>query len=512
MTWGALFVFALELPVVLLGLMVIGNGRLGKVVRLVLALVLTTLVVWKVADAVMFTALSRGFNPITDLSLITAFLNLLSGTFGVAATVLAGFVAVIVIVLVAVLLWMAGGVWGRMGVTRRGKGLIGFGLILFSGIAIAEIGHTMGRWMLPFDPVGSAFTARLAVERVELTQTTLTHLRDFRAAAATDIYADQDGLLDLIDRDVLIIYVESYGRTSFDTPLFAETHLGTLRAAQADLYAANLSVASTFITSPTRGGQSWLAHSTFANGLWIKDQPSYGAALASNRQSLFHIAQDAGFHTAAVMPQITLAWPESTTMGFDTILAAADLGYEGIPFNWVTMPDQFTFSAMDRLLPIGETTPRFVQIALGSSHAPWVPVPQLLAWEDVGNGEIYDPIVRASDTPEVVWQDYDRVRNQYMLAVDYALQTVFSYILLHAEQAPLIIVIGDHQAAGFVALDERRDVPVHVIGPQHLVDLIANEDFHAGLIPPDNTQLRRMDVMRDLFVRAYSSAHRVADQ
>ena len=67
------------------------------------------------------------------------------------------------------------------------------------------------------------------------------------------------------------------------------------------------------------------------------------------------------------------------------------------------------------------------------------------------------------------------------------------------------MVVGDHQAAGFVALDERPDVPLHVIGPSHLVDLLADSDFHAGLIPPSETNVRAMDGMRDLFLEAYSS-------
>jgi hypothetical protein len=61
------------------------------------------------------------------------------------------------------------------------------------------------------------------------------------------------------------------------------------------------------------------------------------------------LAQGAGFRTAAVMPQITLPWPEAALMGFDTVLAAADLGYRGLPFNWVTMPDQFTLAAFERM-------------------------------------------------------------------------------------------------------------------------------------------------------------------
>jgi hypothetical protein len=53
------------------------------------------------------------------------------------------------------------------------------------------------------------------------------------------------------------------------------------------------------------------------------------------------------------------------------------------------------------------------------------------------------------------------------------LRVVFDYAARHAADPPLIFVVGDHQAAGFVALDERPDVPVHVIGPEALVDAVA---------------------------------------
>jgi hypothetical protein len=145
-------------------------------------------------------------------------------------------------------------------------------------------------------------------------------------------------------------------------------------------------------------------------------------SLASGRQTLFHIAADAGFHTAAVMPQITLDWPEATLMGFETVLAAADLGYAGLPFNWVTMPDQFTFAALDRLLRDGgDKRPLFAQVATGSSHAPWVPVPEIVDWDAIGDGRIFNEMAAAGDPPDVVWRDRDRVRDQYRQAIDYAL-------------------------------------------------------------------------------------------
>ncbi len=511
MTWEALLVLPLELPAVLLGLMVVGNGRLSTLIRIALVAVLTLIVVLKTADYVMFTSLNRGFNPVADLPLVASLVHLTAGSMGLALASLAVIGSLVATVIVAAALWWASGVWTTISAKRAPLRLAAIGTVLFTGIAIAEVGHAMRYWTLPIQPPGAAFTARVGVERVQMVQTTLAELRAFRLAAANDPYADIDTLLDHIDRDVIILFVESYGRTSFDTPFYADLHRETLNTAQDDLEALGLSMASSFLTSPTQGGQSWLAHATFANGLWIDSQASYGAALASGRETLFHIAARSGFQTAAVMPQITLDWPESQFMGFDTVLAASDLGYRGERFNWVTMPDQFTLTALDRRLRDGRSDDErlFVQVALGSSHAPWVPVPDLVDWDAVGDGRIFNAMAASGDSPDVVWRDRDRVRAQYRLSIDYALQTVFSYTALHADESALMIVVGDHQAASFVALDERADVPIHIIGPQHLVDRMIDVGFSPGLIPTPQAPVLSMDHMRHLLLEAFSSGQTV---
>lgn len=199
-------------------------------------------------------------------------------------------------------------------------------------------------------------------------------------------------------------------------------------------------------------------------------------------------------------------------MGFETVLAAKDLGYAGKPFNWVTMPDQFTLAALDRLLRSGEADrPIFAQVALVSSHAPWVPVPKLLPWEDLGDGRIFDAVASSGDPPDVVWRDRDRVREQYRLAVDYALQTIFDYAALHAVDPPLLLVIGDHQAAGFVALDERPDVPVHLVGPPALVARTAAWGWTEGLVPGTSSVPQPMDEMRDLIIRTFTTRIQAGD-
>jgi hypothetical protein len=508
MDWGALAVFPLELPAIALALVALGRGPWGLALRAALVATLMLIALLKATDFAMFTALSRGFNPVADLALIEAGLRLLTGAIGPALALLAILGAVVALALVVWAAWWATGVWAALAPGRlRLRGSAAIGALAASAVATAEIGAAMGRWDPPVTPPGVAFTARVGVERIETARATLADLARFRAAAAQDPFASTDGLLDLIDRDVLIVFVESYGRASLDTPLYADLHRRTLEEGAARLSGRGLAMASGLLASPTRGGQSWLAHATVANGLWIDGQTRYGAALASGRRTLFHLAQRSGFRTAAVMPQITLDWPESEMMGFDDILGARDLGYRGLPFNWVTMPDQFTFAALDRLLRDGpRQEPLFVQVATGSSHAPWVPVPALIPWEKIGDGRVYDAVANSGDPPDVVWRDRDRVRAQYRLAVDYALGAVLAYAEKHADDPPLMIVMGDHQAAGFVSLDERPDVPIHVIGPAHLVARTGAWGLTPGMIPSGDAPALPMDRLRDLILGTFSSA------
>ncbi len=504
-TWQALLLFPLELPVILLAL-IAAQGRLVAALRIVLTVTLTVLAVLKTADFAMFTALARGFNPVADLVLIDAGLRLLSGAIGILPAILAGLGAILAAFFIGWAVWWATGVWAVLSLPRWAARGAGVGAAVFAILAVAEIGLALGRWSLPFAPPGAAFTARLGYERTVLVRDTIVDLRAFRIAALEDPYAGRAGLLDWIDSDVLLVVVESYGRTSLDTPLYADLHRETLRQSEAELRSLGYAMASGVLAAPTRGGQSWLSHATFANGLWVSDQTRYGAMLASGRETLFHIAARSGFRTAAVMPQITLDWPESDVMGFDAVLAAKDLGYEGAPFNWVTMPDQFTFAALDRLvLGSAPRAPVFAQLALGSSHAPWTPVPELVEWDRIGAGQIFNEMAAAGDPPEVVWRDRERVREQYRKAIDYALETVFSYAALHAEDPPLMIILGDHQAADFVALDGRAEVPIHIVGPPDLVARVARWGWQDGLIPHPDTPVIGMDRMRDMLIETFST-------
>lgn len=505
MTWQALALFAHELPVILLAMLALPTA-VSRWLRGVLVLVLTTIAVLKIADYASFVAFNRRFNPVVDLNLVVSSWDLLSGTLGRGAAGAIVVLALCAIVALAWGIWWATGVWARERLPRGWRIGAGAAAVAMTVVAVADMGRVIGWWDMQRNVPGTAFTARVGVEKATSWRRSLADLRAFRTAAESDPWLASPPRLDRTGTgDIILIFMESYGRASMDNPLYAPTHVATLRAAEAAIARTGAEMRSGWLRAPMTGGQSWLAHGSVGAGLWISDQVRYRSFLQSGRRTLFHKAQDAGFTTAAVMPAVIKDWPEAAVMGFDIVLPAADLGYRGLPFNWVTMPDQFTLAALDRLVREPVEGRVFAQVVLISGHAPWVPVPTMIGWEEIGDGTVFNSMAQAGDPPDVVWRDRDRVREQYRLAIDYSLQAVTDYVARQGTDMPLFIILGDHQAAGFVAQSDSFDVPFHIIGPPDVIAAIDDWGLAPGLIPDPAFPAWPMDAFRDRFLAAFSS-------
>ena len=461
--------------------------------RLAATAALAALLGLALLDLATRAALGRAFNPALDLPLVADAWRLASGALGAPLALAAATALVAGLAAAVAALWWATGAVAR---TRPARALPA--LALLAGVALAA------------GPSGAVSAARLGWEHLRDGWRARGDLARFRADAATDRRAEAVAaaiLPALQGHDVLVVFVESYGRSALENPLYAPQVTATLAAAEPRLAAAGLAARSAWLTSPVSGGQSWLAHATLLAGLEVGTQGRYRALLASPRRTLLHLARRAGWRTAAVMPAITLPWPEAAWFGYDTVLAAADLGYAGRPFNWVTMPDQFTLAAIERrLLAPAPRPPVFAAVALISSHAPWTPIPPLLPWDAIGDGAAFDRYAAAGDAPEVVWRDPDRVRTQYRAAIRYALDAVLAFAARRGGAAPVLIVLGDHQPAAFVAGDApNRDVPVHVIAPPALLAPLARRGWTAGLVPGRAAPVVPMQDVRDLLLDAFGA-------
>jgi hypothetical protein len=509
MNLAALKMVPLELPVILLLLLIVpAQSVFGKLIRVLLVALIMTVSVVKIADYATRLSFDRDFNLIVDWNLVAAGWHTLAETIGYVLALLSSIAMLVAFSVVGWLLWQATGVWLNMRLNPSFKVVAVLALVGSTAIAAAQAGHHAGQWQLAYTPIGDTFMTRTTMRYVDESVSTVKGLRQFKRVAMQTSPVPSIGLLARLKGfDVLILFVESYGRSSFTNPDYVATHVPTLLASQARLAEKGLAMRSGWLTAAMVGGQSWLSHSTLASGLWISDQGRYRALLQSARPTLFHDAQIAGFRTVAIMPALRLPWPEGDYFGFDAIYQSDQLGYEGKPFNWITMPDQFALTALDRLERDHVTRQNlFAQVALISSHAPFTPVPVLLPWESVGDGKVFNAMAEQGDSPEVVWRDSNRVREQFKLAINYSLETVFDYVAHHADRPTLTIVLGDHEPARFISGVEGQDVAIHVIGSPELLAHLKSWHFTEGLIPAPDLPAWRMDTFRDRFVQTFSDA------
>jgi hypothetical protein len=307
---------------------------------------------------------------------------------------------------------------------------------------------------------------------------------------------------------VILVFIESYGRSAIEDPRYGWLIKPRLDSVERQLQSAGFVSASGWTRSPTVGGLSWLAHGTLLSGLWVDSQARYDLLMNSDRESLNRLFREAGWRTTAIMPAITMDWPESAYFGYDQILAAKDLGYRGKPFNWVTMPDQYTLSAFERLArepARKDGKPVMAEIALISSHAPWTPVPKLIDWDAVGDGTAFNDQAESGDPPRVVWANQERVRRQYIETIDYTLETLGDYVTRFGRDA-VFIVLGDHQPAAIVTgPDASRSVPIHIVSRDRvLVERFVAEGFDVGMTPDTEAPEPSMDSMRKHLISHFS--------
>ncbi|MBF9036217.1 sulfatase [Rhodobacterales bacterium HKCCE2091] len=501
-TWQALTMKPLELPVLLFGALAL--GRWITVPAAVVATVLILLSTLKFADLAAYEAFGRSFDPVVDMNLVPAGFRLLSGSIGVPATAAAAAFVVIALVLLGWLVFAGLRSWGRAGARLPSGGRYAAATLsaAFVALSAADVRAALQEGV-QWNPPGTAFSARTAILEGRGILRSQAALEEFHAAAEADPWQEREGGFARLDgRDIVIVFIESYGRAAYDNPLYAPRHGETVQQGEIALARTGLAARSGWLTSPVIGGRSWLAHGTLASGLELGDQRRYGAMLTSPRRTLFDIANDAGYHTLAVAPAIVLPWPEGPQFGFREILDADDLGYAGLPFNWVTMPDQYTLAAFERLAP--RDAPLLAEIALISSHAPWTPVAEMVPWDDVGDGSIFDEMATAGPTPREVWSDRDSIRDHYGRSLDYSLQAVLSWAALSRESAPLIVVLGDHQAAATISQDGGMDVPVHLIGPPEVLAFFDGWNWSEGLTPAGELPVWPMSAFRDRFLAATS--------
>ena len=482
----------LELPVAVFLLAVL-QGWPRRLVRVAVILLLALILIFKLANMAVFFGFDRPFNPMVDLLMAPVALDTLAKSRGLWAEglVLAG-IALVIVLLIGVLTWATGVIV---------KSAEGGARTPIAVLALAALGFF-------FTPYGTFAASAFVRDETVFVARSAADAPKFRVQLQQDPFSGlpvENRLAGLKGKDVLLVFVESYGRSALDRSPLAGRIKDTLQHFDAALREKGFSARSAWVKSPTFGGESYLAHSTLVSGLWIENQQRYTQLLGSSTGTLIRDFGDAGWRTVTVMPEITMPWPEADFFHFSKIYAAPDLGYKGEPFEYITMPDQFTLSAFQaRELAAVDRPPVMAEIALVTSHLPWAPIPKLVPWDEVGDGTIFTT-ARTLVGKEEIW-DAKKFPEHYALTIDYALQTLMSFVTTYADDNTVLIILGDHQPISLVAGEgTSHEVPIHMIAKDPAV-LAAIDDgaWTAGMLPNTSSPSWPMAALRGHILEGFT--------
>ncbi|HKS98678.1 MAG TPA: sulfatase [Rugosimonospora sp.] len=449
------------------------------------------LTILKFFDMGFYFSLDRTFDPVPDWPLLGDAVNFVQRSLGKAAAVGAVVLAIVLIVAVMVLMTLSVRRLSRI-VVRHRTAAIRFAAVCTAAWVACTLG---GVQIMPKVRVASRSAAGLGVYRAVGVVQGLLDSKTFLAQIASDPYRDTPAnqlLTALRGKDVMITFVESYGRTALQDPGVN----AVLDAGNARLAADGFASRSAFFTSPTFGGGSWLAHSTLQTGLWIDGQQRYTRLLTSARFTLSGAFQRAGWRTVDVIPADNKDWPGGKFYHFNQMYPAGDLGYKGPLFNFGSPPDQYTLSMFQHTERAPGHQPVMAELDLLSSHAPWTPLPHITDWNAIGDGSVYKTMPA---------DRLGRARPAYLQSIRYSLSAVISYLETYGDPNLVFIFLGDHQPAPLVSGDGApHEGPVTIITrDKALLDRIDSWGWQSGIKPGPQAPLWRMDTFRDKFLAAF---------
>ncbi|WP_155058389.1 alkaline phosphatase family protein [Streptomyces blattellae] len=451
--------------------------------------------------------LGRGFNLVLDWELLDDAQSYLADSMGAAIARAAAVGAVLLVVLLLVVMALAtvrlSDLLARnAAAAKRGTLIAGTVWITCSALGIQFMGM----------PVASDRAVNALTTQAQRVQDTLRDEAAFAEEAKEDRFGNTPGdqlVPDLRGKDVVFAFIESYGRSAIEDPIMSPGVTETLQTRNEALTKAGYQAQSGWLTSATYGGSSWLGHSTFMSGLWVDNQQRYRTVMSSDHLSLTKAFEKTGaWDTVGIMPGIQKAWPEQEYYGLDEVYDSSELGYQGPKFSWSTMPDQYALEAFERQVHGKERDkPLMSEVILTSSHQPWAPIPEMVDWDELGNGSIFNGIEKAGNDASDIVADSTRSREEYGKSIEYSVTALTEWLERYGTDDTVLVFLGDHQPISRVSGDNAsRDVPVSIVAKDpKVLDNVSSWNWTDGLQPGADTPVWKMDTFRDRFLTAYGS-------
>jgi hypothetical protein len=306
--------------------------------------------------------------------------------------------------------------------------------------------------------------------------------------------------------EVKVLFLESYGATTYDRPEIAK-EIGQARARLEQVAnSQGQQVLSAFVRAATFGGASDLSHLSFLSGIDLTDPLRHDLLLATDRKTMLDTFEQAGYRTIGLYPAMSWDWPEKSFYDFDHYYDAPGLGYKGPKFGLWWLPDQFSIARIDELYPPGpDEKPRFLFFPTINSHIPYRPTPPYQPdWSRVTSDKPYSEEATARAMADVI--DWNDLFPGYLRSIQYAFDWLTGYMALPHPRDSVMILLGDHQpAGGITGPNASWDVPVHIItGNERIAERLRQHNFTDG-VDPRRESLGHISELNQILLSVFDS-------
>jgi phosphatidylglycerophosphate synthase len=494
---------------VLIGLALVLPARARRIVAAVAGVLFGLLALIKIFDMGFYAELGRPFSPLFDWGNISPAVGVVRDAIGTKSTNIA-FVA-LAAGLILIIAGIAASAVRITTVAAEHRRITVRALAALTAVWALSAGLSLH--LAPGFPIASSSDTSLVVAQVHNAQAALREQHRFaltlRGPDPQAAIPASDLLTGLRGKDVVVAFVESYGKVAVQGTSFSHSVDALLHRRTASLARAGWSAQSAWIKSATLGGISWLNHSTFQSGLWVDSDQLYDKLVASHWFTLVDAFNKAGWRTVSDAPEDDDSWPTGASFfGFDKLYGRHDVGYRGPSFSYASMPDQYTLAEFQRRELAPGHKPVMAEIDLVSSHTPWALQPTMVPWNKVGNGSIFDPMPARSEPVAQVWRSRNTVRKFFAKSIRYSLTALTSWVTEAKDPNLVLIVLGDEQPSSVISGNfASHDVPISIIAHDPSVFRhIASWHWQDGLLPGGTAPLEPMSAFRNKFIGAFSTA------
>ena len=270
--------------------------------------------------------------------------------------------------------------------------------------------------------------------------------------------------------NIYLIFVEAYGSVLYKRPDYRIAYTDLLGEIEQRLRDNNFYLASSLSQSPTWGGGSWLAYTSAIYGLRMESHPQYLTLMDRYQTALprypdlGNYMRGQGYHyfwiTSIAEELSDTKWERYTRFyGTDEWLRYSDLEFNGLHYGWgPAPPDQYVLAYARDVAMSDQEKPLFMFYITQNSHYPYEPLPTLVEdWHDLNVPSANGDPVAAEEVEQA------QLRANYLKAIDYSLNMLTDFILNHADEDAIFVLVGDHQPPRVSRRADGYETPIHII-------------------------------------------------